>query len=128
MQHIGYYLAKPHVLESDQMLANAILLLEEASSAEPEGPQLAALVAKLDHLIKNAKTPVPVILESDNLTEVAVYGVGRLGKFDAYRLNLRPGNYTVVGTRDGYKDVRLQMVVKPGGPELRFSVQCSEKI
>jgi hypothetical protein len=127
-KHIDYYLNKPHVLESDQMLANAILLLEEASSVEPKGPQLTNLVTNLAQVIKTAKTPVRVSLESDNLTEVAVYKVGRLGKFDAYNLNLRPGTYTVVGTRDGYKDVRLQVIVKPDRQELRVSVKCSEKI
>jgi len=46
---------------------------------------------------------------SDNLTEVSVYRVGRLGRFTAQELLLRPGRYTVVGTREGYKDVRQEV-------------------
>jgi tetratricopeptide (TPR) repeat protein len=127
-RQINYYLAKPHVLESDRMLENAILVLEAAQGVEPKPPGLAGLVAKLDRLVTIARTPVRVTLESDNLTEVAVYKVGRLGRFSAHDLNLRPGTYTVVGTRDGYKDVRLQIAVEPGPQTLRVRVQCREKI
>jgi hypothetical protein len=75
-----------------------------------------------------AKTPVKVTLESDNHTEVAVYKVGRLGRFTSRDLDLRPGTYTVVGTRNGYKDVRQQVVVKPGQSVVRVTVICKERI
>jgi hypothetical protein len=127
-KHMAFYLEKPKVLESDPHLANGIELLQEASKIEPKGPRLAGQIEKLDQLVKIAKTPMRVTLESDNLTEVAVYKVGRLGKFHTRDLNLRPGTYTVVGTRDGYKDVRQKMVVKPGEEGLRITLKCEERI
>ena len=41
---------------------------------------------------------------------------------------MRPGRYTIVGFRDGYKDVRLNIRVPAGETLLRFTVQCMEKI
>lgn len=123
-----FYLEKPNVLESDAHLANAIGLLQEASKIEPKGPRLAGQLGKLDQLIRIAKTLVQITLESDNLTEVAVYKVGRLGRFYTRDLTLRPGTYTVVGTRDGYKDVRQKMVVKAGEEGLRIILKCEERI
>ena len=79
-------------------------------------------------LVAVYRVPVTVIIESDNLTQVAVYKVGKLGRFTQHELKLRPGTYTVVGARDGYKDVRREILVKPGQPSLRVTVECRIKI
>jgi hypothetical protein len=79
-------------------------------------------------LVAVYRMPVNVIIESDNLTQVAVYKVGKLGRFSQHELMLRPGTYTVVGARDGYKDVRQEIVVKPGQPSVRVAVKCRDKI
>jgi len=127
-KRLDYYLRDPGLLESDRHLANATALLEEVKPMEQKGPRLAARIERLDHLVKLAKTPVKVTLESDNLTEVAVYKVGRLGRFYSMELDLRPGIYTVVGMRDGYRDVRQEIVVKAGQNRVRASVKCEEAI
>ena len=69
-----------------------------------------------------------ITIESDNLTHVAVYRVGKLGRFSVRELKLRPGTYTVVGNRDGYQDVRQKIVVKPGRQALHITVKCRVKI
>jgi hypothetical protein len=126
-KRLMFYLERPSVLESDRHLQNATSLLEEVRKIEPRGLRLTSQIERLDQLVSTAKTPVRVTLESDNLTQVAVYKVGRLGRFTARDLDLRPGTYTVVGTRNGYKDVRQQIVVKPG-KEMRITVVCKERI
>jgi hypothetical protein len=45
-----------------------------------------------------------------------------------HELELRPGTYTVVGTRDGYQDVRQKIVVKPGPQSLRITIKCKVKV
>lgn len=127
-KRINFYLKKPSVLESDRHLENALFLLQETLETEPKGPRLTAQVEKLNQLVKMAQTPVKIILESDNLTEVAVYKVGKLGRFYTRDLGLRPGTYTVVGTRDGYKDVRQKIAVEAGKKKLRITVKCREMI
>ncbi len=127
-KRLRFYLAKPKVLESDEHLKNAILLIEEAKEIDPPGRKLAAQIKALEDLVTAAQTPVVVIIESDNLTRVAVYKVGKLGRFSKRELKLRPGTYTVVGARDGYQDVRQKIVVKPGQQALRVTVECRAKI
>ena len=127
-KRIEFFLEKPNVMESDQQLENAIRLIEEAEKLEQRGPHLTARLNELKILVDLAGTPVKVLIESDNLTEIAVYKVGKLGKFTFRELFLRPGTYTVVGSRNGYQDVRLKITVKPDQTSLRVSVICNIKV
>jgi hypothetical protein len=127
-RRIDFFLTKPQVLASDSQLKNAVLLLAEAKEITPRGSMLAARVIKLEELINVAQTPVKIAIESDNLTRVAVYRVGKLGRFSVHELDLRPGTYTIVGTRDGYQDVRQKLEVRPGVQSLRITVKCRVKI
>jgi len=125
---LNYFITQPRTLESEQQLDKAALLLGEAKTAEPQGPRLDAQIKELEDLVAAFRTPATVLLESDNLTQVAVYKVGRLGRFEQHELKLRPGTYTVVGARDGYKDVRREIVVTPGQTTLRLTIKCRDKI
>jgi hypothetical protein len=127
-KRLDFFLAKPDTLESDGQLNNAILLLGEAKEVKPRGSKLTARITKLEHLVSIAKTPIKVTIESDNFTHVAVYRVGKLGRFEVRELELRPGTYTVVGARDGYQDVRQKIVVNPGRQPIRITVICRVKI
>lgn len=127
-KRLDFFLAQPDALDSDSQLNNAILLLSEAGDVEPQGPQLADRIKKLERRVDIAKTPLKITIESDNLTQVAVYRVGKLGRFQVRELELRPGTYTVVGARDGYQDVRQKIVVKPGRQSIRVTVKCKVKI
>ena len=68
---------------------------------EKKGPRLAGQIERLDALVREYSTPVQVYLLSDKKTEVVVYRVGTLGKFDRHALVLRPGTYTVVRNPPG---------------------------
>jgi len=127
-KRLDHFLANPKLLESDSRLRDALLLLDEAATAAVRGPKLNARLARLQQLVKTAQTPVRVVIESDNLTRVAVYRVGKLGRFAVRELQLRPGTYTVVGARDGYQDVRRRIVVKAGQPVVRIRIACRVKI
>jgi tetratricopeptide (TPR) repeat protein len=127
-KRIRFFLQKPDTMESNPQLQNAILAIEEAQSLQPMGPLLRQRLDELKTLVDAARTPVKVMIESDNLTEVAVYKVGKLGRFTTRELSLRPGSYTVVGSRDGYKDVRQKIIVKPRRKALRVRVICKNKV
>jgi hypothetical protein len=79
-------------------------------------------------LLAEARTPVSVTLTSDNATEVNLYRVGRQGKFTSRQVTLRPGHYVVVGTRPGYRDVRVEFTLTAGGTAPTVQVQCTEPI
>jgi len=125
---IKNYLAQPSLLEIDQSLNRAIALLDEARRAEPRGSRLSRLITGLDSLVTAARTTIAVILVSDGMTEVAVYRVGKLGRFQSRELALRPGTYTVTGSRAGYKDVRHTLSIRPDSTALHLTVACNEKI
>ena len=127
-KRMNYYLEKPNVLESDHNLKKAIELVKKAEKIESKGPRFNEQLKRLDELVKLAQIPVPVTLESDGVTEVVIYKVGKFGSFYIRELNLRPGTYTIVGARDGFKDVRQKISVKTGQDPIRIIVKCGEKI
>jgi hypothetical protein len=69
-----------------------------------------------------------VELTSDELTEVTVYRVGQLGTFASKAVQVRPGTYTAVGSRNGYRDVRATFTVLPGQALPPIRVVCTEPI
>ena len=65
---------------------------------------------------------------SDNATQVAIPSIGVFGTFDRREIRLKPGTYTVVGTRDGYRAVHQEFTVEPGQQSVTITVSCSEPI
>lgn len=127
-QRVAFFLRQPQSLLSDAQLENAERLLGDIRSSPHPGPRLRAEADRLAALVQAAKTPVRVRIESDGLTEVSVFRVGRLGRFGARELNLRPGTYTVVGARDGYRDERIELTVPPGTELVQVTLRCKEKV
>ena len=82
---------------------------------------------ELSDLLTWAKTPVTITLTSDSQTDVTLLRVKRLGTFGSTQLTLRPGSYTALGVRNGYRDVRINFDIKPGG-ETVIDVRCQEAI
>jgi len=127
-KRFDFFLTQPETLFNDRHLENAVQLLLDAERVEPRDPGLAANLEKLDQLVTAAQTPVHVTITSDNQTDVVVYKVGRLGRFETHELHLRPGPYTMVGVRDGFRDVRLRVTVNPGATPPAVRVVCEEEI
>lgn len=123
-----HYLQQPDRIFSPDPLKNAEKLLAAAGRAPVEEPKLAAKISALQRLVRQAATPIAITLHSDGQTEVAIYHVGRLGSFTEHRLELLPGEYTVVGTRTGYRDVRKQLPVVPGSASVSLLIRCEEPI
>lgn len=121
-------LANPNLLFDDRVLADAENLLADARTITEPGARLTEQTGELARLLKLASTPIQVELQSDELTEVTVYRVGPLGSFAQTTLELRPGTYTAVGSRDGFRDVRETFTVLPGRPLAPIRVACVEPI
>jgi hypothetical protein len=125
-EKVEFHLANPGRLSTATVFDDAASCLDEALETVPSGPRLERQIARLEALLKTISTPVAVVLESDAQTEIMVYRVGRLGTFTRRELNLKPGAYTVVGSRSGYRDIRLQLIVTPGTPPKPLVVRCTE--
>ncbi len=123
------YLERPDRLAEPAVAAEASATLDEADNIEAlVGTRLAGQREDLREALLSASHPVVVTLLSDQETEVTVYRVGTLGSFDTHTLELRPGNYTVVGMRRGYRDVRHRLVVSAEGPPPPLQVRCEERL
>jgi len=118
----------PEKLWAPEGRAEARTLIATAASAGNPRERLAASANELGRLAKAAESPVRLRLESDGLTQVVIYRVGQYGAFSTRDVELLPGRYTVVGTRDGYRDVRREVVLPPGAPPSPVTVRCEEPI
>ena len=125
---LRFHIEHPDRLSEDKVLEEARQILADGREVRPPTPLLQDQLSRLERQIEIATTPVPVVLLSDNLTEVVVYRVGRLGRFDRKPLELRPGTYTVVGTRAGFRDVRHKLRVAAGESETSLTIRCEEEI
>jgi tetratricopeptide (TPR) repeat protein len=125
---LATYLERPERLFSSDVRAAARAALARARGITDPGPRLQRQLGGVEALLQSAETPQRVALASDNLTEVTVYRVGRLGAFDRKELELLPGRYTVVGVRAGYRDVRRELTLLPGREPPTVDVRCEEPI
>jgi tetratricopeptide (TPR) repeat protein len=118
----------PRLLLGDEVLAEAANVLAAAQAVDDPGPSHSSKTEQLAALIELASTPIGVTLVSDNMTEVTVYRVDELGTFTSLQLELKPGQYTAIGARRGYRDVRKQFTVLPGRDNGPVEVICVEPI
>ncbi len=126
-QKINSILAQPQRLQDDGPLAEAGHVLNMAGSIKDPGPKLSARIAALNQLIARASTEIEINLHSDGVTDVVIYRVGRLGTFEEKQLKLRPGIYTVVGSRSGFRDVRQKFKVDVN-QHISIFIHCEEPI
>ena len=69
-----------------------------------------------------------VITDQMERANLVIFHVGKFGRFKKRQLNLKPGQYTVVGVRSGYRDVRKIVSLLPGQDAPMIDVRCEEKI
>lgn len=127
-EQLELYLTQPERLFSQPVRAAARDTVARAASIGNPGPVLQRQMATLKDWIVRADVPVPVALQSDNVTQVTIYRVGELGTFAERSLKLVPGSYTVVGTRPGYRDVRREINVRPGAASEPVVIRCEDRI
>lgn len=132
---------RPERLSSQSVREQVRALLQTANEQTSSGPVLRSQIARLGLLLpdyeKSARSdaspadmdkPVRLSLVSDNATAVAIPSIGQFGTFAKRDIQLRPGRYTVIGTRDGYRDVRRDITIAPGQESQTVSVSCSDPI
>lgn len=127
-KQLDKYIEKPDRLSVPSVMQEATSLVVDITIRSEVGPRLAAQRDELSRLLKRAATPLIVPLLSDNVTQVSIHRVGRLGNFIRKEVKLRPGTYVVVGVRPGYRDVRMEFRVAPELEMEPVIVRCEEQI
>lgn len=118
----------PPLLSSDEEFAAAqdLLLRAEADADAEPSEKFTARLARLRAILDQAAAPVPLVLTSDGTTTVVIHKVRAMGTFARAELSLRPGRYVIVGSRDGCRDVRKEIILAADmGP---VDIRCSERI
>ena len=122
------YINSPSRLYSDEVAAEVEALIQEISVINQPGSKITQQINILKEILEHAKQPVAVTLLSDNQTHVVIYKVAKLGQFDNHEITLKPGKYTIVGSRPGFRDVRKVVLVSSDMQTKRISVKCEEQI
>ncbi len=123
---INAILDDPASLSEDARFGEAKVLLENARAQTAAGTAFDTKVQALAELLSRAAEPVELVLVSDNAMDVVIQKVAALGSFKRHALHLRPGRYVIVGSRDGCRDVRVEILLEAGLPPV--NVRCEERI
>ncbi len=127
-EKLEFQIGHPERLSDVRAHEEASRLLDEARGVEAGGPKHRQAIAALETLVASYSSTMEVLIVSDRLTEVTLHRVGPLGRFDRRVLEIRPGRYVAVGTRPGFRDVRVEFEVVPGKSLAPIGVRCEEAI
>ena len=140
---------RPERLAAQSVRTQAKALLATANQQSPSGPVLRSEIAQLGQLLPDYQTsawsgtaaadagtsrvnllekPVRLSLVSDNATAITIPSIGQFGTFSKRDIELKPGRYTVIGTRDGYREIHRDITIAPGQESQTISVSCSDPI
>lgn len=119
-------LQDPHALSADEEYNEAKETLATAQSHRGHSEEYDKLLQKFSDLVSYAGTLLQVVLISDELTEVTLTTSHQIGSFRRHELTLRPGRYTLHGSRDGWVDIRKTFIVQQDMEPV--SIVCEEQI
>jgi eukaryotic-like serine/threonine-protein kinase len=122
------YLARPERLTASAVRSAADRALARAEATTPRTTRLAEQMAALQSKLAVLTVPVRVELRSDNVTRVYVAPLGDLGTFASREVQLPAGNYTIIGRRDGYRDVRHEVSLGPDQKLPALTIVCGDRI
>ena len=118
----------PLRLSTASVRKQATQVLQDARGIKNPGPRLREQISRLQKTIQTAVTPLTIEFLSDNDTHVTLYKVGELGQFNRKQLELIPGNYVAVGSRSGYRDVRVEFQITATSRDKPVIIVCTEPV
>lgn len=110
---INAVLAQPQRLSDPRLYNDAERALLTAESLGSKPSDFAEAITQVASLLAQYREPVAVSFVSDNTIEVNLSNVGNLGRFEQRTLTLRPGNYTLRGSKIGCRDIYTNITVLP---------------
>ena len=127
-QRLTGFIEDPEKLKIRMVAQEAGKALAAARQIPRPGPRLKNQINTMATLLEEANAKLPVKIISDGLTDIMLYKIAELGRFNSRELLLRPGSYTATGFRNGYRDIRISFdVSKETGP-LEINIKCEEAI
>ncbi len=116
----------PAALSDNDAWNDAKAVLAVAERHRGHSDSFDKLLEEYTKTVNFASAPLTVVILSDNATEITLIKTGRLGAFERHEVALRPGRYELVGSRDGWVDVRKSITVEPNMNPIHIS--CEQQI
>ena len=126
-QMLGY-LNEPLLLLNEKVYRKAETVLSKAKKERPRGAKLSKQISEMENVLILSRKPITVLIRSDGKTSVDLSRNGELGVFLEKSINLRPGEYTLVGRRRGYKECRKTFALQPGQSTKITKMICREEV
>jgi len=121
-------LSNPYRLSNKQLASRMKNKITQASTYLDSSPSLNKNSNDLSHLIKRMNKKIPVLISSDNHTNILVRGVGIVGVTQLKTIQLTPGRYTFEGKRKGFKSKLIDVLVPYSQTSYRLNIRCDEPI
>ena len=125
---LAQYEKSPYRLTDNSVLNEAKKILEYASHFSEHSSRLRKKINKLNEIIATFNQLISVKVTSDNMTDIQVRGIGRLGRIHNKTIELKPGYYTFEGTRNGFKSKLLQVLIPYNKSNYSVRIICDEPI
>ncbi|NQZ81327.1 MAG: hypothetical protein HRT52_09970 [Colwellia sp.] len=119
---------QPQRLTNSGVYLQATKTLKDAKQIKNTKSKLNQQITSISRLLQQLTIPIPLFITSDNQTQVTLNRFGELGNFTNKELQLKPGEYTFVGSRNGYRDVRHKVTIMPNSPQHTIEISCREKV
>ena len=128
-QKLNSFLQKPKRLQDDRIRAAAKKALIQVKPFGSHSPTLLKQSKRLEDILVNATIKIPVQFLSDGQTSIELVGLGQLGRFKKRDHSLSPGEYSLLGRCEGYKDQRLNFSISIDQSDAQvIRLVCDERI
>ena len=107
--------------------AYAASLIDKLNSDFELSPTLEQQAKRLQNLVTKYQSEVEITVLSDGFTFIEVKSIGQVGITISKVIKLLPGDYILVGKRDGYVSKEVRFKVQPETP-LQIRVEADEQI
>jgi len=125
---IDDYLQSPYRLSNAQLADQARAAINKAESFQNQSISLTKQRRELENVLEAVNRPIPVEVRSDNQTYILVRGVGNVGVIDSKVIQLKPGQYTFEGKRQGFKSKIVEVTIPYNLKTYSLRVVCDEPI
>lgn len=122
------YLSSPYRLSNSQLAEQARAAISDAAAYRNQSLLLTEQSRELETILTAVNQAIPVEVRSDNQTHIQVRGVGNVGVIDSKVIQLKPGQYTFEGKRQGFKSKLMEVTIPLDVSRYSLTLVCDEPI
>ena len=125
-QLIDRLVANPERLSRPSIQTEVSRLRNLIAGVDP-GQRVGEKSKRLNEMSRRWTSPVVVNLTSDGYTTVLLRPGRSLGRFRTQTIRLMPGEYELIGRRDGFREVRRSLPLNPDDETKSVEIKANER-